>query len=117
MIDERPILIARCTGVADAISAVNFARANSLPVAVRGGGHNAAGYATCDGGQVYDESLMKGVRVDPQARVVRAQAGAHLGDLDWETQAFGLAAPAGVASDTGIAGLTLGGGYGWLRNK
>ncbi len=117
MIDKRPALIARCTGVANVIDAVNFARTNNLLVSVRGGGHNVAGHAVCDGGLMIDLSLMKGVHVDPKARTARAQPGVTLGDLDRDTQAFGLAAPAGIVSTTGIAGLTLGGGMGWLSRK
>src|SRR3712207_1498772 len=117
LIDKRPALIARCVGVGDVVDSVNFARENDLLVAVRGGGHNVAGNAVCDGGLVIDLSPMKGVRVDPQRRTVRAESGATLGDLDRETQVFGLATPMGVVSETGIAGLTLGGGIGWLRRK
>ena len=117
IIDKRPALIARCSGTADVIDAVNFARNNDLLVAVRGGGHGVAGNASCDGGIMIDLSQMKGVQVDPKARTARAQGGATWGDLDRETQAFGLAAPGGVVSTTGIAGLTLGGGMGWLRRK
>jgi FAD/FMN-containing dehydrogenase len=117
MIDKHPALIARCSGTADVIDAVNFARENDLLVAVRGGGHNVAGDGVCDGGLVIDLSQMRGVRVDPEARTARAQGGATWGDLDRETQAFGLATPGGVVSTTGIAGLTLGGGLGWLRRK
>jgi FAD/FMN-containing dehydrogenase len=117
LIDKHPALIARCAGVGDVIDSVNFARENELLVAVRGGGHNVAGNAVCDGGLVIDLSLMKGVRVDPEGRMVRAESGATLGDLDRETQVFGLATPMGVVSETGIAGLTLGGGIGWLRRK
>lgn len=117
MIDKRPALIARCTGAADVVAAVNFAREQNLLVAVRGGGHNAAGNATCDDGLVIDLSLMRGVHVDPKRRTVRAQGGATWGDLDRETQLFGLATPGGAVSTTGIAGLTLGGGLGWLRRK
>jgi FAD/FMN-containing dehydrogenase len=117
MIDKRPALIARCTGVADVVAAVNFAREQELLVAVRGGGHNAAGNATCDDGLVIDLSLMRGVHVDAKGRTVRAQGGATWGDLDRETQLFGLATPGGAVSTTGIAGLTLGGGLGWLRRK
>lgn len=116
-IDKKPALIARCTGVADVINAVNFARTYNLLVAVRGGGHNVAGSATCDGGLVIDLSLMKSVDVDPQARTARVQGGATWGNVDWETQAFGLAASGGLVSETGVAGLTLGGGFSWLRNK
>lgn len=117
MHDKRPALIARCTGVADVIDAVNFSRKNNLLVAVRGGGHNVAGSASCDGGIMIDLSVMKGIRVNQKACTVHAQGGATWGDLDRETQVFGLAAPGGVVSTTGIAGLTLGGGLGWLRRK
>ena len=117
MIDKRPALIARCTGVADVIDAVNFARTNNLLVSVRGGGHNVAGKAVSDGGLMIDLSLMKGIHVDPKARTARAQPGVTWGDLDRDTQAFGLAAPGGIVSTTGIAGLTLGGGIGWLSRK
>ena len=117
MIDRYPALIARCTGVADVIAAVNFARENNLLVSVRGGGHNVAGHATNDGGIVIDLSEMKGIHVDPEKRVARAQGGVTWGEIDRETQVFGLAAPGGVVSTTGIAGLTLGGGLGWLRRK
>ncbi len=116
-IDRRPALIARCTGVADVISAVNFARDNSLLVAVRGGGHNAAGHATCDGGIVIDLTPMKGIRVDPTTRTAHVQGGVTWAELDRETQAFGLATTGGTVSNTGIAGLTLGGGEGWLMGK
>ncbi|WP_020579865.1 FAD-binding oxidoreductase [Actinopolymorpha alba] len=115
MIDRRPALIARCTGVADVIAAVTFAREHDLLVGVRGGGHNVSGVAVCDDGLVVDLSLMKGVRVDPIGRTVQAQGGVTIGELDHETQAFALAVPMGLVSATGIAGLTLGGGFGWLR--
>ena len=117
MHDKRPALIARCTGVADVMDAVKFARQNDLLVAVRGGGHNVGGTASCDGGIMIDLSLMKGIRVNQQARTAHAQGGVTWGDLDRETQVFGLAAPGGVVSTTGIGGLTLGGGLGWLRRK
>jgi FAD/FMN-containing dehydrogenase len=117
MMDKKPALIARCQGSADVMAAVNFARDNDLLLAVRGGGHNVAGNASCDDGLMIDLSLMKGVRVDPKTKVVRAQSGATLGDLDSETQVHGLAVPAGVVSTTGIAGLTLGGGTGWQTRK
>ncbi len=117
MIDKRPGLIARCTGSADVIAAVNFARIHRLLLAVRGGGHNVAGNALCDGGLVIDLSQMRGVQVDPRARIARVQPGSILGDLDHETQVFGLATPSGMVSKTGIAGLTLGGGFGWLSRK
>src|SRR5918997_6830314 len=103
LIDKRPALIARCAGVGDVIDSVNFARENELLVAVRGGGHNVAGNAVCDGGVVIDLSAMKGIRVDPKRRTVRAEGGATLGDLDRETQVFGLATPLGVVTETGIA--------------
>ncbi len=117
MIDKRPALIARCAGVADVMAAVVFARAGELPVAVRGGGHSVSGHAVCDGGVVIDTSPMKGMWVDPEARTARAQAGLTWGEFDRETQAFGLAVTGGRASDTGIAGLTLGGGSGWIERK
>jgi FAD/FMN-containing dehydrogenase len=117
MIDRRPALIARCAGVADVLAAVRFARARDLLVSVRAGGHNVAGNAICEGGLVIDVSSMKGVRVDPAARTVRAEAGVTWGELDAETQAFGLATTGGVISTTGIAGLTLGGGVGWLNGR
>ncbi len=117
MIDKKPALIVRCTGVADVIDCVNLARTHQLLVAIRGSGHNVAGNASCDGGLMIDLSNMKGIRVDPQQHTVRAQPGVQLGELDREAQAFGLAVPGGLVSDTGIAGLTLGGGIGWLRRK
>ena len=116
-IDKRPALIAQCSGVADVIDAVNFARANGVLVAVRGGGHNVAGNAVCDGGIVIDLGAMNAVRVDVAARRVRAGGGATIGDVDRETQAFSLAAPLGIVSQTGIAGLTLCGGHSWLARK
>lgn len=117
MFDRRPALIARCAGTSDVMSAVKFARGNGLQVAVRGGGHSFPGHSVCDGGLVVDLSPMKAVRVDPAARVAWAQAGARWIDFDHETQAFGLATTGGTVSDTGIAGLTLGGGLGWLSGK
>src|SRR5438128_1007390 len=114
MIDRRPALIARCAGVADVITAVNFARENRLLVAVRSGGHNAAGLGVCDGGLVIDLSRMKGVRVDPAARTVRVEGGCTWGDVDHATHAFGMATPSGIISTTGVGGLTLGGGIGHL---
>ena len=117
MIDKRPGLIARCAGASDVIKAVNFARSNDLLVAVRGGGHSFPGKSVCDGGIVIDLSAMKSVRVDPVKRTARAEAGAKWIDLDSETQGFGLATTGGTVSDTGIAGLTLGGGFGWLMRS
>jgi hypothetical protein len=117
MIDKRPALIVRCAGVADVIDAVNFARENGVELAVRGGSHSAAGLAMCDGGIVLDLSPMRGVRVDPSTRTVHAQGGLLWADFDRETQAFGLATTGGTVSDTGIGGLTLGGGLGWLMGK
>jgi FAD/FMN-containing dehydrogenase len=116
-IDRFPALIARCAGVADVIAALRFARQAELEVAVRSGGHSYPGYSVCDGGIVIDLSQMKGIRVDPEARTVRVQAGARWADLDRETQAFGLATTGGFVSHTGVAGLTLGGGIGWLHRK
>jgi FAD/FMN-containing dehydrogenase len=116
-IDRRPALIARCAGVADVIAAVKFARGHGLPVAVRSGGHSFPGLSVADDAFVIDLSLMKGVRVDPDARTARVQAGVLLGELDRETQAFGLAAPSGIVTHTGVAGLTLGGGIGWIMRK
>ncbi len=117
LIDRRPALIVRCSGVADIIEAVNFVAAYKLLLSIRGGGHNVAGSAVCDGGIVIDLSLMKGIFVDPQKHTARAQGGVTWAELDRETQVFGLATPGGVVSTTGIAGLTLGGGIGHLRSK
>lgn len=117
MIDNYPAIIARCSGVADVVTAVHFAREHDLLLAVRGGGHNVAGTAVCDGGIVIDLSERNGVHVDPETRTVRAEGGATLGDVDRETQLFGLATPLGVVTETGIAGLTLNGGVGHLRRK
>lgn len=117
MIDKHPALIVRCAGVADVLDAVNVARSHDVLVAVRGGGHNVAGNAMCDGGMVIDLSPMKGIRVDPVRGTVRAQPGVTWGEFDHETQAFGLATTGGEVSSTGIAGLTLGGGLGWLMSK
>lgn len=117
MIDRRRALIARCAGAADVINGVNFARAHELVVAVRGGGHNVAGNAVCDGGLMIDLSGMKSVRVDPVRRIARAEPGLTWGEFDRETQSFGLATTGGQISTTGIAGVTLGGGWGWLGRK
>jgi FAD/FMN-containing dehydrogenase len=116
-IDRFPALIARCAGVADVIAVVRFARKAGLPVAIRGGGHSFPGLSVCDGGIVIDLGPMKGIRVDPEARTARAQAGVLWGELDRETQAFGLATTGGIVTHTGVAGLTLGGGIGWLQRK
>lgn len=116
-IDKHPALIAQCTGTADVIDAVKFARKNNIEVSVRGGGHNVAGSALCDGGMVIDLSEMRGIHVDATQKLARVQGGANWGDLDRETQVFGLAAPGGVVSTTGVAGLTLGGGLGYMRKK
>jgi len=117
LIDKHPALIARCTGAADVRAAINFARTHGLSLSVRGGGHNVAGKALCDDGLVVDLSRMRAARVDPVRRIVQVQAGATLGDLDHETQAFGLAVPVGLVTTTGIAGLTLHGGMGWLTRR
>ncbi len=117
MIDRRPGLIARCTGTADVVAAVQLARTHRLLSSVRGGGHNIAGLAICEGGLLIDLSPMRGVWVDPAARTVRAQAGCTLADVDRETQLFGQAAVLGFVSATGIAGLTTGGGFGWLTRR
>ncbi len=117
MIDRRPALIARCAGAADVISAVNLAREREMLVSIRGGGHNVAGNAVCDDGLMIDLSPMKGIRVDPAAMTARAEPGVVWAEFDRETQAFGLATTGGLVGSTGIAGYTLGGGYGWLQSK
>ncbi|MDQ5861736.1 MAG: FAD-binding oxidoreductase [Actinomycetota bacterium] len=116
-IDRRPGLIARCTGVADIRAAIRLARSQDLLVAVRGGGHSFPGLSVCDGGMLIDLGPMKGIRMDPEARTVRVQAGVLLGELDRETQEFGLAVPSGIVTHTGVSGLTLGGGIGWVMRK
>jgi FAD/FMN-containing dehydrogenase len=117
LIDRRPALIVQCSGAADVVDAVNFAREQNLLVSIKGGGHNVAGNAVNDGGLVIDLSQLRGVHVDPSTQTVRAQGGATWGDTDREAQLFGLAVPGGVVSTTGIAGLTLHGGVGHLRRK
>jgi len=117
MIDKRPSVIAGCVDAADVIAAVNFGRDNTLPIAIRCGGHNGPGLGSVDDGLVIDLSSMKGVRVDPTVRTARVSAGCTQGDVDHATHAFGLAVPAGIISTTGIAGLTLSGGHGYLSRK
>ena len=117
MVNKRPALIARCTRPSDVVTCVNFARDHDVLLSVRGGGHNFAGKSVCDGGLMLDFTLMKAITVDPTRRVARAQAGLNLGEFDRETQKFGLATTLGVATTTGISGLTLGGGYGYLAGK
>jgi len=117
MIDKRPRLIARCVDVADVMAAVEFGRENGLLTAIRGGGHNGAGLGTCDDGLVIDLSRMKGIRVNPAAKTVRVEPGCVWGDVDHATHAFGMATPCGFISTTGVAGLTLGGGIGYLTRR
>src|SRR6478735_4347704 len=117
MIDKKPRVIARCVDAADVVAAVNHARDQRLLVAIRGGGHNGPGLGSCDDGLMIDLSLMKGVRVDPQAKTVRVDPGCTSADVDHATHAFGLAVPFGIVGSTGVAGLTLGGGTGYLTRK
>jgi FAD/FMN-containing dehydrogenase len=117
MINRHPGVVVRCRGAADIVRAVRFAREHGLLLAVRGGGHNIAGNAVCEGGLLIDLSLMRSVRVNPARRTARVEPGATLGEFDKEAQAFGLATPLGINSTTGVAGLTLGGGFGWLSRK
>ncbi|CAN5688451.1 FAD-binding oxidoreductase [soil metagenome] len=117
MIDHRPALIARCLGASDVMSAVRFARDHDLSLSIKGGGHNVAGKAVCNDGLMIDLSLMKGIHVDPAARIARVEPGVLWGELDHETHAFGLATPGGVVASTSVAGLTLGGGQSWLTGK
>ncbi len=114
MIEKRPALVARCVDVADVIAAVNFAREHELTLAVRGGGHSGPGLGTCDDGLMIDLSGMKGMRVDPSARTARVEGGCTWGEVDHATHPFGLATPSGFISSTGVGGLTLGGGIGYL---
>ena len=116
-IDRYPASIARCADATDVVTALHFARTHGLLVAVRGGGHSFPGHSVCDDGMVIDLSLMKGIQVDPDARTARVQAGVLLGELDQATQAYMLAVPAGIVTHTGVAGLTLGGGLGWIMRK
>lgn len=117
MIDRKPALIIQCLGAHDVVQGVNFAREQGLLLAIKGGGHNVAGNAVCDGGVMLDLSLMRSVHVDPKRKTVRADAGCLLSDVDYETQLFGLAISGGIVSHTGVAGLTLGGGFGWISRK
>ncbi len=117
MIDKHPLMIVRCTAVADVVSSLQFARSQHLPIAIRGGGHSYAGNGTCDDGIVIDLSPMKHVQVDPARRIAYAQAGLQLGEYIRETESLGLITPVGIASDTGLSGLTLGGGLGFLMGK
>ena len=117
MIDRRPRMIVRCADVADVIQAVNFSRDNNILLAIRGGGHNGPGFGTCEDGLVIDLSRMRGVRVDPVARTARVEGGCQWGDVDHATHAFGLATSSGIVSTTGVGGLTLGGGHGYLARK
>jgi FAD/FMN-containing dehydrogenase len=116
-IDKHPGMIARCADVADVITCVNFARENDVLLAIRGGGHNGGGLAVADDALVIDLASMRGVRVDPEERTVRVEGGARWGDVDHASHAFGLAVPTGIISTTGVAGLTLGGGHGYLSRK
>ena len=117
MIDRKPAIIAQCAGVADVIQAVNFAREHELLTAIRSIGHNIAGNAICDDGLVIDLSQMRSMRIDPVAKRAHVEPGVTLGDFDFEAQAFGFVTPLGINSTTGVAGLTLGGGFGWLSRK
>ncbi|RYE75635.1 MAG: FAD-binding oxidoreductase, partial [Hyphomicrobiales bacterium] len=117
MIDKRPRVIARCADAGDVIACVNFARDNDLPLAIRGGGHNGPGLGSVDDGLVIDLSTMKGVRMDPDTNTVRVAAGCTTGEVDHATHAFGQAVPFGIISTTGVAGLTLSGGHGYLSRK
>ena len=117
MIDKRPQLIARCVDVADVMTSVNFGRENNMLIAIRGGGHNAGGLGICDDGLVIDLSLLKYTRIDPKSSTVRVGGGCTWGEVDHATHPFGLAVPTGIISTTGVGGLTLGGGMGYLTRK
>src|SRR6266545_3281189 len=117
MIDRRPALIARCAGADDVVTAVRFGRDHDLLTSVRGGGHNVTGHAVCEGGLMIDLSPMKSAQVDPEKRVLRAEPGLTWKELDTATQCYQLATTGGIVSTTGVAGLTLGGGHGWLMRK
>ncbi len=117
MFDKKPALVARCVGTSDVIHAVNFGRENDLEVSVKGGGHNSAGTAVTDGGLMIDLSLMRRVTVDRKNQTARVDGGCLLGDVDYETQLNGLAVSAGIVSHTGVGGLALGGGFGWISRK
>ena len=117
LVEKRPALIVRCAGAADVVSCANFARSNGVSTSVRGGGHNVAGNAVCDGGIMMDLSLMKSIHVDAPKRIARTEPGLTWGEFDHATQEFGLATTGGICSETGIAGVTLGGGFGWLMRK
>lgn len=117
MIDKRPLMIVRCAGAADVITAVHFGRDNNLLVAIRGRGHNGPGLGSCNDGLVIDLSMLKGLRVNPNERTVCVGPGHSQGDMDHDTHAFGLAVPAGIVSTTGVSGLTLGGGHGYLSRQ
>ena len=117
MIDRRPAAVLQAKDVADVIAAVQFARDHQFVISIKGGGHNVAGHAVGDGALMIDLGRMRDVKVDPQLRRARVEGGATWGDVDRETQAFGLATPGGLISDTGVAGLTLAGGIGWLRSR
>src|SRR6185312_7411239 len=117
LIDRHPAMIVQCAGVADVITAVKFARAHNVEVAVRSTGHNVAGISVCDGGMVIDLSVMKGIHIDPEARTVRVEPGVTWAELNHELQVFGLAATGGYVGTTGVSGLTLGGGLGWMVRK
>ena len=117
VVAKEPALIARVSGTSDVIACVNFARENGLPLSIRGGGHNISGTALCDGGLTIDMSLRRGVRVDPDRGIARVEGGATWGDVDHESQPLGLVIPGGIVSNTGVAGFTLGGGFGWTSRK